>query len=74
MKAWLLRFYEYLISGTDRQLFRRSMVLLIILVACVQVGFNTGHWLSYIASFLAGIVYVYVWWELFKRFINRKDQ
>jgi len=73
MNAQIQALRQYLTGGTDRQLFRRSMLFLIILVACLQIGVATQHWLSYLASFVAAVLYVYIWLELLKRFFNNRQ-
>ena len=60
--------HAWLINGTDRQLFRRSLLLLLVLAVFVQIGLNTGAPLSYLAAFVVGVAYAYVWLELLKRF------
>ncbi|MDQ2075612.1 hypothetical protein [Marinimicrobium sp. ABcell2] len=74
MDDLLKKFHAWLISGTDRQLFRRSLVILLILAVFVQIGLNTGHWLSYLAAFGVGVAYAYLWIELFKRFASNEDK
>lgn len=62
------KIHAWLINGTDRQLFRRSLLLLLVLAVFVQIGLNTGAPLSYLAAFVVGVAYAYVWLELLKRF------
>jgi hypothetical protein len=73
MDDLLKKFHVWLISGTDRQLFRRSLLIMLILAVFVQIGLNTGHWLSYMAAFGVGVAYAYLWIELFKRFSGKEE-
>src|SRR5690625_1285697 len=60
--------HAWLINGTDRQLFRRSLLLLLVLAVFVQFGLNPGGSLCYLAAFVVGVAFAYVWLELLKRF------
>ena len=70
MNATLQALRQYLTGGTDRQLFRRSLIFLILLVASVQAGIATEHWLAYLLAFFATLLYVYIWLELLQRFFR----
>lgn len=65
------KFHHWLVNGTDRQLFYRSLILLMLLVGGLQVGVNTGHFLAYIFTFAIAVIYVYLWIELVKRFTDK---
>ena len=71
MKIFFSECRRRLINGTDRQLFYRSLIILMVLVGLVQIGINTGHWLSYLGAFIVSVVYAYLWLELLKRFGNK---
>jgi len=72
MKTALQALRQYITGGTDRQLFRRSLIFLILLVASVQAGIATGHWLVYLLAFVATVLYVYIWLELLQRFFRNR--
>lgn len=75
MNDLLKKIHTWLIKGTDRQLFRRSLLLLLILAVFVQIGLNTGDQLSYLGAVVVGITYAYVWLEMLKRFAGKdKDK
>ena len=75
MNDLLKKIHTWLVKGTDRQLFRRSLLLLLILAVFVQIGLNTGDQFSYLGAVVVGIAYAYVWLELLKRFTGKdKDK
>ncbi len=71
MNDYWQKFHHWLVNGTDRQLFYRSLILLMLLVGGLQVGVNTGHFLAYIFTFAIAVIYVYLWLELVKRFTDK---
>lgn len=68
----LEQFHRWLITGSDRKLFYRSLIFLMLLVGSIQIAAATGIWLSYGAAFALALAYVYLWLELLRRFA-RKD-
>lgn len=72
MRHKLQRIHHWLISGSDRKLFYRSLLLLMLLVAAIQIGLGTRFWLSYVIAFLLAVAYTYLWLELLKRFGTKK--
>lgn len=76
MNNYWQKFHHWLVNGTDRQLFYRSLILLMLLVGGLQVGINTQNFLAYIFTFAIAVIYVYLWIELLKRFAgkNKNDE
>lgn len=72
MRRKLQDIHHWLISGSDRKLFYRSLLLLMLLVAAIQIGLGTRFWLSYVIAFLLAVAYAYLWLELLKRFATKK--
>lgn len=72
MNDLLKKVHAWLIKGTDRQLFRRSLLLLLVLAVFLQIGLNTGDQFSYLGAVVVGIAYAYVWLELVKRFTGKE--
>lgn len=73
MRSKLQHIHHWLTSGSDRKLFYRSLLLLMLLVGSIQIGLGTRFWLSYMVAFVLAVAYAYLWLELLKRF-GRKDQ